>query len=426
MSGLALVAAQLGADVTGSDRAESSYLAELRAVGIEPAIGHDAANVPDGAELVYSTAIPEDNPERAAARERGLAQLHRGELLGEVSALKRCLAVSGTHGKTTTTAMIVHALRACGMDPAFLVGGEIQVGDGPPRNAAWGTGEWIVVEGDESDRSLLQLGPEIAVRHQRRARPPRHLRLAPRPRRHAARVPRRGRAGGGLGPAGAARAARRPGGRVRRGGPRARRRTGPASPSRAWTCACRCPAPTTRSTRPPRWPPARWRAPTRGGPPRRWPTSAASGAASSASARPPRAPSSTTTTPTTRPRSRRRCGRRARWRRGGWSPSSSRTSTRARPPCGGSSGPRSRWPTSRVVVEIYPARERADDFPGVTGLLVAQAAADAAGGRRVLWLPGLDERRARAARGARDGDLCLVLGAGDIDRLGRRLVAAPT
>src|SRR6478609_3682000 len=143
MSGLALVAAQLGAEVTGSDRAESSYLAELRAVGIEPAIGHDAGNVPDGAEVVYSTAIPEENPERATARERGLAQVHRGELLGEVSALKRCLAVSGTHGKTTTTAMIVHALRACGMDPAFLVGGE--------------------VEGDESDRSLLQLAPEIAV-----------------------------------------------------------------------------------------------------------------------------------------------------------------------------------------------------------------------------------------------------------------------
>src|SRR5436190_22551701 len=163
MSGLALVAAQLGAEVTGSDRAESSYLAELRAVGIEPAIGHAAANVPDGAELVYSTAIPEDNPERIAARERGLRELHRGELLGEVGGLKRCLAVSGTHGKTTTTAMIVHALRACGMDPAFLVGGEIQVGDGAPRNAGWGTGDWIVVEGDESDRSLLWLEPEIAV-----------------------------------------------------------------------------------------------------------------------------------------------------------------------------------------------------------------------------------------------------------------------
>src|ERR1700704_6176519 len=92
MSGLALVAGQLGAEVTGSDRAESSYLAELRAAGIEPAIGHEAANVPDGAELVYSTAIPEENPERAAGRERGLREVHRGDLVGEVSALKRCPA----------------------------------------------------------------------------------------------------------------------------------------------------------------------------------------------------------------------------------------------------------------------------------------------------------------------------------------------
>ena len=119
--------------------------------------------MPEAAELVYSTAIPADNPERAVARERGLRERHRGELLAEVSGLKRCLAVSGTHGKTTTTAMIVHALRACGMDPAFLVGGAIRAGDGPPVNAAWGSGEWIVVEGDESDRSLLRLAPEIAV-----------------------------------------------------------------------------------------------------------------------------------------------------------------------------------------------------------------------------------------------------------------------
>src|SRR4030081_2909910 len=84
MSGLALVAGQLGAEVTGSDRAESSYLAELRAAGIEPAIGHDAANVPDGAELVYSTAIPEENPERAAAHELGLRRLHRRALAREV------------------------------------------------------------------------------------------------------------------------------------------------------------------------------------------------------------------------------------------------------------------------------------------------------------------------------------------------------
>jgi len=163
MSGLALVARGLGARVTGSDRAEFSYLAPLRAQGVEPAIGYDAANVPDGAEVVYSTAVPPENPERVVARERGQPEIHRGELLGEVSALRRCIAVSGTHGKTTTTAMIVHILQRCGLDPSYLVGGQIPVDGGPPANAGWGSGEWIVVEADESDRSLLSLAPEIAV-----------------------------------------------------------------------------------------------------------------------------------------------------------------------------------------------------------------------------------------------------------------------
>src|SRR5206468_13067207 len=106
MSGLAIVARALGAQVTGSDRAESTYLERVRAAGVDPVIGHDAANLPggEGVELVYSTAVPPDNPERVAARERGLRELHRGELLGEVCTLRRCIAVTGTHGKTTTTA----------------------------------------------------------------------------------------------------------------------------------------------------------------------------------------------------------------------------------------------------------------------------------------------------------------------------------
>jgi len=114
MSGLALVCARLGAAVTGSDRAESSYTARLRAAGIEPAIGHDAANLPEGAELVVSTAIPEDNPELAAARAAGADVIHRGTLLGQVAALKRAIAVAGTHGKTTTCGMVAHVLLACG------------------------------------------------------------------------------------------------------------------------------------------------------------------------------------------------------------------------------------------------------------------------------------------------------------------------
>ncbi|MGO9956551.1 MAG: Mur ligase domain-containing protein, partial [Solirubrobacteraceae bacterium] len=122
MSGLALIAATLGAQVTGSDRSPSSYTERLREHGIEPVFRHAAANVPHGAEVVYSTAIPADNPERrVAARE-----LHRAELLAQIATLRRCLAVTGTHGKTTTSAMVVHALRGAGMDPSYVVGGELR------------------------------------------------------------------------------------------------------------------------------------------------------------------------------------------------------------------------------------------------------------------------------------------------------------
>src|SRR3954467_11837837 len=160
MSGLALVARALGAAVTGSDRAESSYSERLRAAGIDAVIGHDAANVPDAADLVVSTAIPESNPELARARELGLRVLHRGDLLAEVAGLKRSIAVAGAHGKTTTTGMLAHVLRATGRDPAFVIGGELREAG---TNAAWGSGDWIVVEADESDRSFLKLSPEVAV-----------------------------------------------------------------------------------------------------------------------------------------------------------------------------------------------------------------------------------------------------------------------
>jgi UDP-N-acetylmuramate--alanine ligase len=165
MSGLALVARELGAEVTGSDRSESSYTERLRAAGLEPAIGHDAAQVPEGAEVVLSTAIAEGNPELEIARERGQRLMHRGELLAELCAGKRLLAVSGTHGKTTTTAMCVHALREIGAAPSFFLGGELP-GAGPgggTANAGLGTGEWAVAEADESDASFLELRPEVAV-----------------------------------------------------------------------------------------------------------------------------------------------------------------------------------------------------------------------------------------------------------------------
>jgi UDP-N-acetylmuramate--alanine ligase len=160
MSGLALVAKQLGATVTGSDQAESSYCAQLRDAGIDPVIGHDAANLPEGAEVVLSTAIPEDNPELAAARAVGVTVLHRGELLGELSRMKRTIAVGGTHGKTTSASMAALALLEAGREPAFLIGGELRAAG---TNAAWGTGEWAVIEADESDRSFLALGRDVAV-----------------------------------------------------------------------------------------------------------------------------------------------------------------------------------------------------------------------------------------------------------------------
>src|SRR4051794_41652478 len=127
MSGLALVAKALGAEVSGSDRANSPYCALLREAGIEPLIGHDAANLPAGAELVVSTAIPDDNPELAAARAAGTRVLHRGDLLGELTRLKRSIAVAGAPRKTPTPAMAAPGLLQTGRDPPLLVGG----GGGP-------------------------------------------------------------------------------------------------------------------------------------------------------------------------------------------------------------------------------------------------------------------------------------------------------
>jgi UDP-N-acetylmuramate--alanine ligase len=165
MSGLALVCARLGAKVTGSDRADSSYMERLRKAGLEPIVGHDAANLPHGAEVVVSTAIAADNPELSLARQRGVEPIHRGALLAELCAEKRLIAIAGTHGKTTTTALTAWALRELGADPAFFVGGEAPgLGpDGEAANAGWGEGEWVVAEADESDASFLRLRPEVAV-----------------------------------------------------------------------------------------------------------------------------------------------------------------------------------------------------------------------------------------------------------------------
>jgi UDP-N-acetylmuramate--alanine ligase len=163
MSAYARAAHALGARVTGSDRAHSVFAAALAADGVlEPAIGHRAENVPPGddVELVCSSAIGEENPERRAALERGLVLLTRAQLLAQLSALRRTVAVAGAHGKTTTASMIVSALRAGGLDPGYLIGGMLRE---TGRNADWGSSEWLVVEADESDRSMLSLSVEIAV-----------------------------------------------------------------------------------------------------------------------------------------------------------------------------------------------------------------------------------------------------------------------
>jgi UDP-N-acetylmuramate--alanine ligase len=167
MSGLALVCRELGAEVTGSDRAESSYMERLRAGGIEPVVGHDESNLPEDTEVVVSTAIGDDNSELALARARGLVEHRRGELLAELCRQpgKKLIAVAGAHGKTTTSAMLAWALRGLGTEPAFFVGGEVP-GLGPEggaANAGWGEGEWVVAEADESDGSFRHLEPEIAV-----------------------------------------------------------------------------------------------------------------------------------------------------------------------------------------------------------------------------------------------------------------------
>lgn len=162
MSGYALAAHALGATVTGSDRAESPFLDAARAEGIAATVGHDAANVPagEGVEVVASSAIAPDNPEIVAARERGLPVLRRADLLAELTGLRRTIAVAGAHGKTTTSSMAAHVLLALGLEPGYLIGGVLRT---TGANAAWGRGEWLVVEADESDRSMLRLDVDVAV-----------------------------------------------------------------------------------------------------------------------------------------------------------------------------------------------------------------------------------------------------------------------
>jgi UDP-N-acetylmuramate--alanine ligase len=420
MSGLALVADALGARVTGSDRSSGSpYAAPLLAAGIVPVEGHDAANVPDGAELVVSSAIPPDNPERVAGRERGLRELHRAQLLGELTRLRPTIAVAGTHGKTTTSSMIVHALRGCGMDPSYLVGGEVR---STGANAGWGTGDWLVVEADESDRSLLELAPRIAVLtnaeldHHATYASEREVRETFRAflalAEHSVvwdRAPLRALATGAATTFDVPEPELSPGGsvftldgvRIELPIPGAHNALNAA----AALTACRLAGAELAQA------------------------AAALADFSGAGRRFERLGSTDAGALVvddyahhpTEVRATLEAARTLGARRviAVFQPHLfSRTRHQAR-----EFGAALALADLAVVTDVYPARERAEDHPGISGRLVAEATADAAGGRRVAWLPGFDAAEAFLRAELRPDDLLLTLGAGDVDALGRRLLA---
>jgi UDP-N-acetylmuramate--alanine ligase len=424
MSGLALVAHSLGAAVTGSDRAESSYWGPLTAAGIAPVLGHDAGNVPAGAEVVVSTAIPEDNPELAAARAAGARVLHRGDLLGELSRMKRTIAVGGTHGKTTTASMAALALLECGREPAFLIGGELRAAG---TNAAWGEGEWAVIEADESDRSFLKLTREVAVltsveldhhatyatvgaleqAFEEFAEPAalrvlgpeldrfgdgrtsvsygiaagdlqaRDLELHPGGARFSVedvtvelQVPGRHNVLNALAALASCRAA---GLELADGGPALAAFTG-----------------------------AGRRFEERGR------TRTGALVYDDYAHHPTEVRATLEAARTLQPARLLACFQPHLY---------SRTRMLAR-----EFGRALALADVVVVLDVYPARERAEDFPGVSGLLVAEAAADAAHGRPVWWLPRMSDAARMLRSELREGDLLLTLGAGDVDALAKELV----
>jgi UDP-N-acetylmuramate--alanine ligase len=418
MSGLALVADALGASVTGSDRAPGSpYGATLRAAGIEPAVGHAASNVPAGAEVVVSSAIPADNPERGT----GARELHRADLLGELTRLRPTIAVTGTHGKTTTSSMLVHALRGCGMDPGYLVGGAVR---STGFNAGWGAGEWLVVEADESDRSLLKLAPGIAVltnaeldHHTTYASQrdvddtfraflaladraavvwdrPQLLALAP--------------PGLPVVPFDADPELTAGGSRFTLDGvtvelsvPGAHNARNAAAALTAARLAGADLAQAAAALR------------DFQGAGRRFEelgtTAAGARIVDDYAHHPTEVAATLAAARTLGPRRVIAVFQPHLY---------SRTAHQAT-----EFGAALAAADEVVVLGIYAARERAEDWPGVTGLLVAEAAADAAAGKPVVWMPGMPAAVSYLRPRLREGDLVLTLGAGDVDGLGRELVA---
>jgi UDP-N-acetylmuramate--alanine ligase len=422
MSGYALAARALGARVSGSDAADGPYLRLLRADGVlDAAIGHRAENLPagEGVELVYSSAVPAHNAERAAARERGVPERPRAQLLGELTRMRRTIAVAGTHGKTTTAAMIVHALRGAGLRPSWLVGGA--VGDGL-GNAHWQDGEWLVVEADESDRSMLSLAAEVALltnveldhhatyvslQQLREAfrellREPRWAVIwdrpellalrdgplvaydAPAPELHAGGSRFRWRehvvelavpgAHNAVNAAGALEAARLAGAQAEPALAALARFTGAGRRFQLLGRTARGAALYDDYAH--------------------HPTEVAATLAAARTLSPRRLVA------VFQPHLYSRTA--SLWRAFGAALAQA---------------------DAVVVLDVYPARERAEDHPGVSGLLVAEAAAEAAGGRPVYWLPRFADAEPVLAQDLREGDVCVLMGAGDIDALGRALAA---
>ena len=160
MRGLAWILKDKGEDVQGSDTGQSIYLKALQGEGIKIFSQHRRENLNNVRTLIYSSAIEESNPERKEARERGLPQVSRGEFLAQLGKTKKEIVIAGTHGKTTTTALLSFLFRESGISSSYFIGGEIR---GEEKNASWDGKELFITESDESDGSFLYLSPFISI-----------------------------------------------------------------------------------------------------------------------------------------------------------------------------------------------------------------------------------------------------------------------
>jgi UDP-N-acetylmuramate--alanine ligase len=160
MSAIAIVLRSMGHSVSGSDLRDSPVAQRLRSQGIAVAIGHRAENVGDADAVTYSPAVPSGNVELVEARAKGVTVVPRSVMLAAICATRRCVAVAGTHGKTTTASMLSLILVEAGLRPSFVIGADVnEIG----TNAVWDTGDWLVVEADESFGTFRAILPDVAV-----------------------------------------------------------------------------------------------------------------------------------------------------------------------------------------------------------------------------------------------------------------------